>query len=57
MTINKLSGHSSFEGRDWAVLKLSKLRVSKTGSITITTPIQHGSATANKQFVCMQQIQ
>ena len=53
MAINKLSCHSSFEDRDWAVLTLSKLYASKTGLI-ITMPIQHGSATANKQFVYVQ---
>ena len=53
MTINKLSCHSSFEDRDWAVLTLSKLHTSKTGTITKATPIQHDSATANKQFVSM----
>ena len=53
MTVNKLSCHSSFEGRDWTVLTLSKLYASKTGSI-ITMPIQHGSATAIKPFVYVQ---
>ena len=53
MTINQLSCHFLFEGRDWAVLTLSKLHASKTGSI-ITMQIQHGSAIANKQYVYVQ---
>ena len=46
MTINQLSCHFLFEGRDWAVLTLSKLHASKTGSI-ITMP---------KQAVCVRAI-